>query len=60
MIYSDDIGRPSIPQCDENDQVAKMLTFAGREVELFCQDIEREKQISEADHPHSPCTDPAG
>ena len=47
-ISGDDIGKLSIPQHHESDQVAKMLTFAGKEIDLLSQDIEQEKRKKKA------------
>lgn len=47
-ISGDDIGKLSIPQHHESDQVAKMLTFAGKEIDLLRQDVEQEKRKKKA------------
>ena len=47
-ISGDDIGKLSIPQHQESDQVAKMLTFAGKEIDLLRQDVEQEKRKKKA------------
>lgn len=47
-ISGDDIGKLLIPQHHEGDQVAKMLTFAGKEIDLLSQDIEQEKRKKKA------------
>ena len=44
----DDIGKLPIPQCNESDRMAKMLTYADREIELLHQDIEQERQKKKA------------
>lgn len=47
-ISGDDIGKLPIPQCNESDRMAKMLTYADREIELLHQDIEQERQKKKA------------
>lgn len=47
-ISGDDIGKLPIPQCKDSNQTAKMLTFAGEEIELLRHDIEQEKQKKKA------------
>lgn len=47
-ISGDDIGKLSIPQHHESDQVAKMLIFAGKEIDLLRQDVEQEKRKKKA------------
>lgn len=47
-ISGDDIEKLRIPQSDECDVIAKMLTSASKEIELLCQDIEQEKKKKKA------------